>query len=88
MGVIGYEWVYKTKLKSDGLLDKYKARLVEKGYDQVACFDFSKTFSHFIKPQTIRFVWSLALSHNWDIKQLDVNNDFLNEEVQENVYVK
>ena len=32
--IIGLRWLFKTKFKADGGLDKRKARLVAKGYDQ------------------------------------------------------
>lgn len=41
-----------------------------------------------IKPQTIRLMLSLALSHGWDLKQLDVNDSFLNGQLEETVLVK
>ena len=31
---IGYKWIFKRKLKADSSVDKYKARLVTKGYRQ------------------------------------------------------
>lgn len=31
---IGSKWVYRRNLKLDGLMDKYKESLVEKGYDK------------------------------------------------------
>ena len=39
--VIGVKWVYRTKLNADGSVNKYKARLVVKGYGQVFEVDFS-----------------------------------------------
>jgi hypothetical protein len=32
---IGCKWVFKTKLKADGSIERYKARLVSKGYTQI-----------------------------------------------------
>ena len=32
--VVGTKWIYKMKYKSNGTIDKYIARLVEKGYTQ------------------------------------------------------
>ncbi|GKC98143.1 retrotransposon protein, putative, ty1-copia subclass [Tanacetum coccineum] len=32
---LGYKWIFKKKMKADGTIDKYKARLVIKGYDKM-----------------------------------------------------
>lgn len=79
MNIIGSKWVFKTKLKSDGSLERLKARLVAKGFNQVASVDFHEIFSPVIKPTTItiRVVLSIALSQNWDIRQLDVKKRLL-----------
>ena len=42
MRVLGTKWIWKTKLKSDGTLDKLKARYVAKGFNQVAGVDFQE----------------------------------------------
>lgn len=65
---IGCKWVFRAKLKADRLLDKYKAILVAKGFNQVEGIDYKKTFSLVIKPQTIHLVLELALSKNCPIK--------------------
>lgn len=41
---IGCKWVYRTKYKSDGIIEWYKARLVVKGYTQGEGLDYTDTF--------------------------------------------
>ncbi|KAK9211490.1 hypothetical protein WN943_000867 [Citrus x changshan-huyou] len=88
MNVIGCKWVYKTKLKVDGTLERLKARLVAKGFNQIPGIDFLETFSPVVKPATIRIVLSIALSHNWDIRQLDVKNAFLHGKLDKPVFME
>ena len=85
---IGCKWVFRVKENFDGTLNKFKTRLVAKGFRQVQGFDFTETFSLVIKPITIRLILTLALSYKWPIQQLDVNNAFLNGILEEKVYMQ
>jgi histone deacetylase 1/2 len=80
------KWVFRHKLKSDGSLDRYKARWVLRGFTQRPGIDYDEAFSPVIKPATIRMVLTLALSRSWPIHQLDVKNAFLNGTLTETVY--
>jgi histone deacetylase 1/2 len=84
---IGCKWVFRTKENPDGTINKYKARLVAKGFHQLQGFDFNETFSPVIKPITVRLILSLAVSYKWPLKQLDINNAFLNGLLKEEVYM-
>jgi Reverse transcriptase (RNA-dependent DNA polymerase) len=79
--------VYKIKRKTDSAIERYKAHLVIKEYNQDAGVDYEETYSPVIRATTIRAVLSLTTSHNWSIKQLDVSNAFLNGNITEKVYM-
>jgi hypothetical protein len=79
--------VFKKKLRTDGTIDKYKVRLVAKGYTQKEGKDFFDTYSPVAKLTTIRVLLSLAASHGLLIHQMNVKTTFLNRELEEEIYI-
>jgi hypothetical protein len=86
--IIDYKWVYKTKRKQDGTLDRYKARLVAKGVKQKYDIDYEDMCSPVVKAATIRVILSIFISKNWTLRQLDVHNAFLHGVLEEEVYMR
>lgn len=86
--VVSCKWVFTVKYKSDGPIERYKARLVSKGYTQTYGIDYSKIFSPLAKMDTIRVLFSLAVNKDWPLHQLDVKNTFLHGRIQEEIYMQ
>lgn len=81
-------WLFRTKFNPDGTVDKHKTRLVAKGNHQRPGIDYHETFSPVIKSPTIRLLLGQALKYDWPVKQLDINNAFLQGTLTETVYMK
>jgi len=63
---LSVKWVYKTKLNESGEIDKYKARLVVKGYAQKYRVDYNEVFAPVARCDTIRVVLALAAQKGMD----------------------
>jgi hypothetical protein len=79
--------VFKKKLRPDGTIDKYKTRLVVKGYTQKEGEDIFYTYSPAVRLTIIHVLLSLAASHVLLIHQIDVKITFLNRELEEEMYM-
>ncbi len=86
--IIRNKWVYRLKQKVDGSIDRYKAWLVAKGFDQEDNIDYTENFSPVIKPTTIWVLLALAIQFNWSIHQLDISNAFLHGSLLKEVFME
>nr|GEZ45207.1 zinc finger, CCHC-type [Tanacetum cinerariifolium] len=85
---LGCKWILKRKMKVDGSIDKYKARLVIQGFRQKEGIDFFDTYAPVARITTIRLLLALAAIHDLVIHQMDVKTAFLNGDLDEAIYMK
>ena len=86
--VVGCKWIYKIKTRSDGSIERYKVRLVAKGFTQEYRIDYEETFAPIGRISSIRVLLVVAAVSKWDLFQMDVKNAFLNGDLSEEVYMQ
>ena len=84
---MGCKWVFSIKYKADRSIDRYKARLVEKGFTLTHSIDYLETLSLVAKLNTVRVLLSLVANLDWPLHQLDVKNVFLHGNLDDEVYM-
>nr|GFA26735.1 zinc finger, CCHC-type [Tanacetum cinerariifolium] len=80
---LGCKWIFKRKLKVDGTVEKFKARLVIHGFKQKSRIDYFDTYAPVIRISTIRLLIAMTLIHSLIIHQMDVKTAFLNDELDD-----
>nr|GFA37475.1 zinc finger, CCHC-type [Tanacetum cinerariifolium] len=84
---LGLKWIFKRKLNVDVTIKNFKARLVIQGIRQKSRIDNFNTYAPVAHISTIRLLIALASIHNLIIYQVDMKTTFLNNELDEDVYM-
>ncbi|KAL9266710.1 Retrovirus-related Pol polyprotein from transposon TNT 1-94-like protein [Drosera capensis] len=84
---IGCKWVYLVKYNEKDEIERYKFRLVAKGYTQIYGIDFQETFSPVAKLNIVRVILSLVANFDWPLHQFDVKNVFPHSDLEEEIYM-
>ncbi|KAL9269976.1 Retrovirus-related Pol polyprotein from transposon TNT 1-94-like protein [Drosera capensis] len=84
---VGKRLVLKAKRKVDRSIDKYKVRLVEKGYTQTKGIDYGDTFSLVVRFVSLRLIFSIGPQQDYELYQMDVKTTLLNEKFIEEIYL-
>ncbi|CAI7756352.1 unnamed protein product [Closterium sp. NIES-54] len=81
------KWLFKIKSDADGKIERYKSRLVAKGYQQKEKVDYKELFAPVVKPTTLRTLLVGAAIKGWAVKQMDVTTAFLNGVLEEEIFM-
>ena len=82
------KWVFKKKLSPTGQVDRYKARLVARGFTQVKGIDYTEVFAPVVKMDSVRLLFSLSAQLDLVYYQFDVATAFLNGIIEEDLYLE
>jgi hypothetical protein len=86
---IGSRWVFKVKRNADGSVERYKARVVAKGFSQRPGVDFDETFTPTTKWAALRIIFALNALEDWELESIDISNAYLNGKLKDvEVYMR
>jgi len=88
--IIKNKWVFRVKTDSEGNPERFKAKLVSKGFSQTKGIDYDEKFSPVVRMETIRFLLATAASNNknYEMIHMDVKTAFLHGELEENIFME
>lgn len=85
---IDNRWVFRVKRKPSGDIERFKARLVVRGFSQVHGIDYDETFSPVAKFSSIRMILAVATSEGLLLRQFDIKTAFLYGDLDEEIFMK
>lgn len=86
--VIDNKWVFKVKKNPDDTIDRFKARLVCRGFNQEYGIDYMETFAPVVRFDSLRAILAIVAEKRMHMLQFDVKTAFLNGELKEDVFMK
>jgi hypothetical protein len=80
-------WVFIIKRKEDGTPERYKARIVAKGYSQRPGIDYHELFAPTFRAATLRLIIALAGVQDLELHSVDISAAFTNGDLDEEIYM-
>jgi hypothetical protein len=82
------KWVFRIKRNANGSIDKYKCRVVARGFNQTYGVDFTETFAPVVRSSSLRSMLAYAVQRKMKIDQMDVETAYLNGSISEEIYMR
>ena len=84
---ISCKWVLTKKTDAHGILVRFKAHVLPRGFSQISRIDFKDTFAPTLKMVPLRLMFSIFASLNLDLHHLDMKTAFLHGDRKEEIYM-
>lgn len=82
------KWIFKIMKDETGKINRYKARLVPKGFQQREGLDYTETFSPVVRHDSLRTFLALSTLKDLELIQFDVKTAFLHGKQNDELYIK
>jgi hypothetical protein len=87
VNVISTKWVYTIKTDSRGNVERFKARLVARGFSQSYGADYTDTFAPTVRMDTLRIFFAMVAKEDLACIHIDIKNAFTESKLKEELYM-
>jgi hypothetical protein len=84
---VSTKWVFKVKTHPDGSFEKFKSRLVARGFTQKLGLDYGETYAPVGRYTTVRVLLAIGCALDLEIHVMDVSNAFLYGEIEHDIFI-
>jgi hypothetical protein len=77
-----------VKRLADGSIERYRARLVAKGFSQRPGYVYSEVFAPTFRPASLRLIIALAAREGYKMWSVDISSAFTYGELEEEIYMR
>jgi hypothetical protein len=77
-----------VKFSADGRIERFKARLVARGFSQREGLDFEDTFAPVIRLESLRILFALAAHYGLTAHLLDATNAYVGSKIDKQIYME
>ena len=85
--IVSNRWVYRIKRSPEGKIERYRARLVARGFSQVEGVDYFETYAPTANMVVVRTLFAYAAIEGLHVQQFDIKAAFLYGDLEETVYM-
>jgi hypothetical protein len=86
--LVSCKWVFTVKTTPNGSLERFKARLVARGFSQVHGQDYDQTFAPTVRMDTLRLFLATVAAEDLECSQYDIKNAFTESHLKEEIYLE
>ena len=76
--MVSSKWVLRIKKNAAGEIEKYKARLVARGFTQIHGIDYYETYAPVARLASFRLLLAMANRNGWPADSFDFDSAYLN----------
>lgn len=85
---VSSRWVFTVKYKQNGEVEKFKARVVARGFSQVYGLDYHDTYCSVVQIMSTRLIFNYAALNCLQIRQFDIKTAFLYGSLDEEIFMQ